>query len=468
MRFTRYRFISFYILILFTLIAALIWLIIAPTQPTDSITVPSLYISLNDTTLTEIENNHKDYKYPGNSLSLITKNDTFTYSNVEIKLRGNSTWGMPKNPFQIKFSSRTSLLDMSSAKKWILLANFLDKSNLRSAAAFYLEYMLNDPYAIEGEFVELYIDNEYHGLYYLTEKVEVGQGRVKLTDPFGIIAEIENLHSAEENCYRSIYDTCLVVHDLVANANESDAMSSFLKSYNQLEVAAKEHDYDAVKTLIDLESFARYYLLSEFSVNPDAYTSSCFLYKDGASDIIHAGPGWDFDLAFGNHIWMWPRTADYYLPETDDVMKKYAFGGLVYDEATHESTTISADPSIAKLFYWLSDIPEFQELTRDLYRKTLLGRKTELMSHLTMISDTIYEAALRDKEYWRNTDTDLYAIFGIHYDPNDESTDIIHSALPATTAYDLELSSLFDWLERRFDALDRKYGSIDNTIIKVI
>ena len=56
------------------------------------------------------------------------------------------------------------------------------------------------------------------------------------------------------------------------------------------------------KPYIDVNSFIAFFLVNEISKNVDGYRISSFLHKLRTSEggLIHAGPLWDFNLAFGN------------------------------------------------------------------------------------------------------------------------------------------------------------------------
>ena len=162
--------------------------------------LPEFNISLKNTTLDIFKSGTKDDKYKGNTVEF-TNGETTTYEDVEIKGRGNSTWGQPKPPFQLKFSEKIDFLGLGTAKKWVFLANYFDKTNLRNDIAFKLADMLGEKYANKGEFVKVTIDGEYLGVYYLTHQMEAKQGSVELQDKYGILMEIDNLHRATEDCY---------------------------------------------------------------------------------------------------------------------------------------------------------------------------------------------------------------------------------------------------------------------------
>ncbi|MEE0888394.1 MAG: CotH kinase family protein, partial [Candidatus Saccharimonadaceae bacterium] len=212
--------------------------------------LPQLEITLKDTTLAEVYENGKEVKYPGNDLVVTQKYKKEKYNNVELKGRGNATWWQVKKPLQLKFDQKVDLLGLGQRRKWILLANYSDISNLRTDAAFYLERLLGEKYAYNGEFVDLYVDNNYEGLYYLTRAIEVGKNAVDLKDPFGLLVELDNVYGKlEDKYYKSGNGEIFTVKDVVAEDNADAAMKDFLDDFNSLEIAIKKGNYDAVEDL---------------------------------------------------------------------------------------------------------------------------------------------------------------------------------------------------------------------------
>ncbi len=419
--------------------------------------LPTINITLDNVELSEIIENPKNIIYPNNKLTLNTNTRLIHYGNVEIKGHGNSTWGLQKSPFQIKFKNKVDLLGMGKAKKWVLLANSFDSSNLRNDIGLYLERMLNEEYALNGHFVELYINNQYQGLYYLIEKIEVGKYRVNLKDNLGIIVELENLHSYAEQCYRTTSNTCLIIHDLVNENNKEVAMLSFTNNFDILEQAAKSGNYDTVKQLIDISSFAKYFLLSEFTVNPDAYVSSFFFYKDGLDDKIHAGPGWDFDYALGNRTWVWSRTEDFYSPEVTRILERYSFGSNAYNEVDSEYANLTPDPTISRLMFYLYRIPEFKTEVEKIYREQMMGKKDELLNYIRSKVELIHDAAIRNEELWQ--ETNLNPLENLNSEiitgNNTPQTNLI-----TESSFESEINYLLDWINRRFDYFDYEYSGL--------
>lgn len=275
--------------------------------------LPSLYLSLKDTSLEEIHAD-KDVRHPGNSLYLRSadgKEDLSAESCVEIKGRGNSSWTMfgDKKGYQLKFDSKTSLLGMNEAKKWILIANACDDSMIRNQLAYHAASSMEMDFVPSFRYVDLWIDGDYRGTYMLGEKVEISENRLALTDSLGVLFEHdEAFFDDEDYCFFSaILQKHFVLKDTV-EADESlvsagiadfetalDRFSVYLYSHEPEEITLED-----LSEMIDVDSFIKYYLLNEYVQNREAFASSFYWYKDGPEDVLHLGPIWDFDTCMGS------------------------------------------------------------------------------------------------------------------------------------------------------------------------
>ena len=367
---------------------------------------PRFEITNEGVTIKKIFENGKEERYEA---SLAVDSLDF-YRTIELKGRGNSTFLKQKMPFQIKFSDKVDFFGLGKARKWVLLANYYDPSHLRTSVAYYLERMLDEEYALNGKYIELYYNGENQGLYYLSPKIEIGKNRVDLRDPLGIIVEYDAIHNENKKCYTPKIGRCLTVSDLVAEDNTELAMADFMNSFNKMMEAAKHGDYETVKKYADIESLAKYYLLSEFTVNPDAYASSFYFYKDGPDDKIHAGPGWDFDYAFANRKWYWAQKEDFYSPTETEYQRHWL------------------DGAILRLFYWLMDNTDFKSDVKKVFRERMSGKKDELVAFITQTTSEIKDYAL-----YNNTKYET-----------DNFTDSV--------------TYLTDWVVQRYDYLEKIYG----------
>ena len=372
----------------------------AQTENVKSPNIPTINIILQDATIEDFNSSTKKQIYGIDDLIVTTDNDTITYKNLTIKGHGNSTWYENKKPFQINFSTKTDLLGLGKAKKFILLANAFDSSHIKNATAYYIEKMLQQDYALNGQFINLYFNNEYYGLYFLTEKVELSKSRIALSDQSAILIEHEGLHAnTEPNCYKTRHSTCLVIKDINEDDLKQKAMANFLQKLVELELAAERHDYAKIQEIADVDSFAKYYLISDFTLNPDAYMSSYFFYQDGATDKIHVGPGWDFDLAFSYEPNQGVNYGINYFSPYHTGAKK------IFSPDQDEDDIIStAGESESLTMYYLIHTPEFQARVKELYNQYLYNNLDELITHINDIADVIDESAVENNSKWDSKD----------------------------------------------------------------
>jgi uncharacterized protein YjdB/cytoskeletal protein RodZ len=279
---------------------------------------PNIEINLdNGATLSDIHKN-KEVSWG----SHITVSDPATTDNsiddaaAKVKGRGNSTWTlMAKKPYQIKFEKKTSMLGMPKAKKWILLANHADATFLRNLTAFTIANNLGlAATPQESRYVNLFVNGKYLGLYQLTEKVEIGSNRLDIDNDQAVMAEMDNTygyHEPESLRFKSkVTGTTFVLKDQNSEVDDNNKLdeataagwSRFQSSVNKFEelLYAKKPNWKAISSAIDVDSFARFYLLEEFAEDSDVSVSSIYYFQDGPNDKIHAGPAWDFDITLGN------------------------------------------------------------------------------------------------------------------------------------------------------------------------
>ena len=254
--------------------------------------VPRLDINLNDSlTLKTINKNDKSIKYENNELIFNDKK-----YNVTIKGRGHGTWKPAKKAYQISFDNKTSLYNFNS-KKYNLLANYYDPSLLKNDFTFTIAKRMDVKYTNTGEYIDLYVNDQYIGNYYLIPKINISESSVNLKDNNAIIMELDNNYYEGETYFISKYfEDYLTIKDRSSNTNKG--FTSFQEKYNLMEQNIQNKNYQWLKENIDIDSFIKYYIITNFSKNPDGYRSSLYFYMDGIDDKIHIGAVWDFDIAY--------------------------------------------------------------------------------------------------------------------------------------------------------------------------
>ena len=102
------------------------------------------------------------------------------------------------------------------------------------------------------------------------------------------------------------------------------AMTNFQTAMTRLTTALTSQGWEnlslsQLNEMIDVDSLARYYLMNEYVLNGESFFTSFFWYQDGASDVLHVGPLWDFDTCMGNKN---EKVTDYNASSTSVLMKK--------------------------------------------------------------------------------------------------------------------------------------------------
>ena len=250
-----------------------------------------------------------------------------------IKVRGNSTAGMDKKPYRIKFDKKQGLFGKTPAKSWVLLANYYDPTFALNAIAFRLGQKLGLEFTNSSQFVQLYINNNYKGLYQLTEQIQVNPGRVDIDPDYGFLVEFD-YHDPDRDEVKftatSVDPSCRDGGGGFGGGNLPCGLGTFVKSpeiesnftisnpkikfvqddinalMNKMSKSTSGFPTNGYRDLIDLESFAKYVLIQQLMDNFDfnsktqanAVPGSNYAYKD-VNQKLKAGPLWDFDLAAG-------------------------------------------------------------------------------------------------------------------------------------------------------------------------
>ena len=219
----------------------------------------------------------------------------------QIRGRGNSTWReYEKKPYNLYLQQPFGLLDMPAAKKWVLLANAVDETNLRNRIIFDIanEAGIQGP---QSEYADLYINGEYYGLYLLCEKIDNVANRY-LQDKSSTFFCLNNRLSKLDDPNKAIvFENQQLYAEIASPSEYSKDEAVRLKTF--LSLAGKSVSTDAWKDYIDIHSFAAKYLIDEIFANTDGGLASEYLFWDHLSNKLIAGPCWDYDSCMGNTRW---------------------------------------------------------------------------------------------------------------------------------------------------------------------
>ena len=317
--------------------------------------LPVVRITTQGFTLEDIENDEKHETWrPADSetesASIRIENPDGTVDcevALQIRGRGNVSWLYPKRPYALKFAKKKEVLKMKKHKRWVLLANWKDRTLLRNDAAFWLSRHTGLAYTVNGRFVELEINGQHRGNYYLCEQIKVDENRVNITgmadgetgetDPRaitgGYLMEIDSKWD-EQYKFLSTSPFNLRYQFKDPDENLSDAAFNYMKDYiTRLETLIKNARTGEYRDYLDIDSAIWFLLVNEMTNNSDFFNHeqmpssdiygphSTYLYKDrdqedGTVSKLFMGPVWDFDyhvfVPDYSNMWAGADRRDYY------------------------------------------------------------------------------------------------------------------------------------------------------------
>ncbi len=304
---------------------------------------------------------------------------------LQIRGRGNYTWiGFDKKPYRLKLDSKAALLGMKKSKHFALLAHADDNLGfMRNATGLELSRRMGLKWTPEAKPVEVVLNGDYIGLYFLTETIRVDKDRVNIveqadneTDPEkitgGWLLEIDN------------YDTDPHVRiqenggseRIIFTYKTPEALSQEQETYLLSQVKAmdkaiytSDKSSTAWEDLIDIDQLARYYIVQEILDDCESFHGSCYLYKDlGEGEKWNFGPVWDF----GNALLRGDKSK------------------FIYDSPTFHQTWIG---EIAKY-------PAFQNKVKEVWKEFAESGSEGFYDWIESEVEHISAAAAADGERW--------------------------------------------------------------------
>lgn len=247
-------------------------------------------------------------------ISIYTAEGKSDYAGELLSLngRGNNTWeSFEKKPYSLKLTEEASLLNMGAASRWILLANADDPSHMRNKIVYDFSGEIGLPYSPESQWVDLYLNGEYSGLYLLCERNELHKERIDISQTGSFVVSLERLDRLMAQNYPYIEtkqnQTLRIHYPIDAQDNEYSWIENTFQSIENAilgDTCIDEMTGKSLWELIDLNSWAMKYLIEEIFASGDACFISQFFYLDGEEDPskVYAGPVWDFDHSLGTRV----------------------------------------------------------------------------------------------------------------------------------------------------------------------
>lgn len=223
-----------------------------------------------------------------------------------IKIRGSNTnWNekAPKKGYRLELSKTASLLGMRKDDDWLLLAMYYDSPRMRVKLSFDLWRSLEktNPTAIlpETEYVSLYINGEFQGLYLLAERND---------------RRLFNLNNAQKNINSSLifqakgyikfreYDRNQWEQDW-PNEDENifimdEILTDLISFVNNSGDVLFFDNRTGIYSKFDKLNLIDFYIYNFFILHLDFWHGNYFIVRNSYPSKFYLIP-WDFDFSFG-------------------------------------------------------------------------------------------------------------------------------------------------------------------------
>ncbi len=245
----------------------------------------------------------------------------FTKIPLEIKLRGNSSVRLARKNYSLKVLSNKepekefSIAGIRATSQWVLGSNLMDRTIIRNSLTYALYQSIGEP-SVENKLCEVVWNNQYMGVYLLSEKPdhsiiqkaltvdkikEYGKQFVICKDDFN--KDQIGWHSDNESYSYNSSKPFLIVKYPEKKKEAKKAKTYIRQYFNKFDdlLASKSRDANdtSYQSMIDFKSFIDYVIINEISKNADGYKLSTYFYRP-YEGRLHAGPAWDYDRAYGN------------------------------------------------------------------------------------------------------------------------------------------------------------------------
>ena len=241
---------------------------------------------------------------------------------ILFRVRGNYS-SMPENKaYRIKYNDGKSHHVMkggnnespTKCKKWVLINSYRDKTLMRNPVTWAMSKRAEMNWTPWSQVVDLVVNGDYRGTYTLADAVTTDANRIDITEMTesdideetitgGYFVEVDNNAYREPYWFNSTYGNPITVHDPDEDIIQPAQFQYIKRTWNNMENIVFGSGYtdpeNGQRSVLDMESFLKYFLTSEFNGNTDMLCQ-VFMYKQRGDDHFYTGPVWDAELALEN------------------------------------------------------------------------------------------------------------------------------------------------------------------------
>ena len=247
---------------------------------------------------------------------------------ILFRVRGNFSASHENKAFRIKYNDGKSHHVMrggsnespTKCKKWVLINSYRDKTLMRNPVAWAMSKRGERDWTPWCQVVDLVVNGDYRGTYTLADAVSVDRNRIEITEMTefdvddenitgGYLVEADNNYTKETYHFLSGHGNTMSIHEPDEDVMQPEQFQYIQNYWNSMENVVFGANYTdrekGMRSVLDMETFLRWFLISEFNGNTDMICQ-VFLYKERGDDHFYTGPIWDADLALENDQTTYP------------------------------------------------------------------------------------------------------------------------------------------------------------------
>lgn len=242
------------------------------------------------------------YTYGGSTLEL----------NAEIKCRGGNSSRYDKHSYALELDESHTLSNLPSGKKWILNANYIDKTFMRHKISYDLFREMNSQnIAPLCSYINVSINDQYEGLYVLMQQINGSLLDLDKTDSMAMLFKEPAIFFREK--LTKDYDSLNYYNQKFPKIKKADK-TKYLEEFKDFLFNSNDEKFaQNINTWVDIDNVIDWHLLLLFSNNSDGIMKNFYLYKLNSETPFRFAI-WDYDHSFGrdgdNELNMMDRILD--------------------------------------------------------------------------------------------------------------------------------------------------------------
>ena len=226
------------------------------------------------------------------------KENSFVVSDCSYRVRGNSTLAYDKKSYNLTLADKKQLCGLRNDEDWALVAGIGDNGYIHNKLSYDLWNKISKTNktrvddTVNSEFVEVFYDYNYIGLYNLSEKVDKKTCNLKDGD---------YLYRLEEKMLEEVPDmTERHVYSIKWPKNTTIEDYFVINNFEKAVYSIEGVDYNYAKSLLNMDNIVDTRIYSNLICAIDNWNKNAFFIAPKADNYRISEIMWDMNETFGD------------------------------------------------------------------------------------------------------------------------------------------------------------------------